>query len=505
MSSQDVVQPTPELRPEAVLTVLEPESVLDTSLHPSVDGDRPRRDRDAHAETVRRDSSYRRVLLLADALATATGVTAAVALGSRTRLTAASAVIFLLAPALAKVLGLYDRDPARLRKSTLDEVPLLLHFAALLAFLSWALSSRVFGGVLSPHAALALFVVLFGGLAGFRAVARRVAMHLNPAERCLFIGPSAEAQRLRAKLENDHATNAKLVAQIDLQNASPWASSTVSERALADARWLVRRFEIQRVIIAPHTVGGADTLDLMRTFGAVGVRVSVIPALLQVVGSAVEFDDVHGVAMLGVRAFSLTRSSRLIKRAFDVVGALIGLTILAPLMACVGLAIKLDSPGPVFFRQERVGRGGRRFKLLKFRSMIADAEQRKDELVRRNQAADGFFKIADDPRITPTGRLLRRTNVDELPQLVNVLRGEMSLVGPRPLIPSEDEQVVGWHRRRLELTPGMTGHWQVLGSSRVPLGEMVAIDYLYVANWSLWVDLKLLLRTVPHVLGRQGQ
>ena len=122
-----------------------------------------------------------------------------------------------------------------------------------------------------------------------------------------------------------------------------------------------------------------------------------------------------------------------------------------------------------------------------------------------NKAAEGFFKIPDDPRITRLGRLLRRTNLDELPQLINVLRGEMSLVGPRPLIPTEDELVVGWHRRRLVLTPGMTGHWQVLGSSRVPLEEMVAIDYLYVSNWSLWLDVKLLLRTVPHVLARRGQ
>jgi lipopolysaccharide/colanic/teichoic acid biosynthesis glycosyltransferase len=173
-------------------------------------------------------------------------------------------------------------------------------------------------------------------------------------------------------------------------------------------------------------------------------------------------------------------------------------------LACVALAIKLDSPGAVLFRQERVGRGGHVFKLFKFRSMVADAEARKNALGEKNQAADGFFKIPDDPRITRTGRVLRRTNLDELPQVLNVLRGEMSLVGPRPLIPQEDQRVVGWHRRRLELTPGMTGHWQVLGSSRVPLDEMVAIDYLYVANWSLWADLKLLLRTVPHVLGGRG-
>ncbi len=136
--------------------------------------------------------------------------------------------------------------------------------------------------------------------------------------------------------------------------------------------------------------------------------------------------------------------------------------------------------------------------------MVVDAEQRKRELAALNEA-DGLFKIADDPRITPFGRFLRRRLLDELPQLINVLRGEMSLVGPRPLIVDEDEQIQGRHRGRLQLTPGMTGPWQVAGSARIPLREMVTIDYLYVANWSLWGDLKILVRTVPCMLRRRGQ
>jgi lipopolysaccharide/colanic/teichoic acid biosynthesis glycosyltransferase len=155
----------------------------------------------------------------------------------------------------------------------------------------------------------------------------------------------------------------------------------------------------------------------------------------------------------------------------------------------------------MFFRQVRVGRDGRHFSILKFRSMVADADARKPELWALNEAGAGLFKIAQDPRVTRVGRFLRRTSLDELPQLVNVLRGEMSLVGPRPLVLDEDALVLGLDRSRLHLTPGMTGPWQVLGT-RVPMPEMVGIDYLYVANWSLWLDCKILLRTVAHVVRR---
>jgi exopolysaccharide biosynthesis polyprenyl glycosylphosphotransferase len=242
----------------------------------------------------------------------------------------------------------------------------------------------------------------------------------------------------------------------------------------------------------------------VRTLKAVGVRVSVLPRLLEVVGSSVEFDDLHGVTVMGVRRFELTRSSAAVKRTFDLLGASLGLLVTSPLLLVIAVAIKRDSRGPVFFRQLRVGQHGERFHMLKFRTMVPDAEALKDSLRHRNEAKDGLFKIADDPRVTRVGGFLRKSALDELPQLFNILKGQMSLVGPRPLVIEEDQRVEGWHRRRLELMPGMTGHWQILGPARVPLGEMVAIDYLYVANWSLWKDIKILLRTVPHVLGRRG-
>jgi lipopolysaccharide/colanic/teichoic acid biosynthesis glycosyltransferase len=217
----------------------------------------------------------------------------------------------------------------------------------------------------------------------------------------------------------------------------------------------------------------------------------------------VEFDDIHGMPMLGIRSFGLSRSSRAVKRGTDIFASSLGLLAVSPLMIMIAIAIRLDSRGPVFFRQERVGRDGQRFGLLKFRSMVVDAEARKAELLALNQT-DGLFKLANDPRVTRVGRIMRKTSLDELPQLINVLKGEMSLVGPRPLIVDEDEKIVGWHRRRLHLTPGMTGPWQILGSARVPLHEMVNIDYLYVANWTFWTDAKILLRTVSYMFRGGG-
>ena len=261
--------------------------------------------------------------------------------------------------------------------------------------------------------------------------------------------------------------------------------------------------EVDRVIVAPgRNDGGVG--DLVRSCRTEGVKVSIVPLVLEAVGcSSVKLDDVEGITLLSMAPAGFSDASRLAKRAMDLVGASLLLLLFAPFAAVIAAAIKLDSPGGVFFRQRRVGRGGEVFDMLKFRTMSSDAESQKRQFDHLNQAK-GLFKIADDPRITRVGRFLRRTSLDEVPQLINVLRGEMSLVGPRPLILEEDEQIEGWHRRRLQLTPGMTGHWQILGSARIPLEDMVRIDYLYVTNWSLWLDIKILLRTIPYVLARRG-
>ena len=265
---------------------------------------------------------------------------------------------------------------------------------------------------------------------------------------------------------------------------------------------LVHDLGVHRIIIAPIAEGTDLVEELIRVAKAVGVRVSVLPGILEVVGSGVAFDDVDGITMLGVPHFGLSRSSRLLKRTFDLIVTTVGLVVLSPLLAGIALAIRLDTEGPVLFRQIRVGHKGRHFAVLKFRSMVADADARKEELRSLNVAGAGLFKVKDDPRVTRVGRFLRSSSLDELPQLFNVLRGDMSLVGPRPLVTDEDAQVLGLDRSRLRLYPGMTGPWQL--GSRVPLQEMVDIDYLYASNWTLWLDVKLLLHTVRHVARRRN-
>ncbi len=462
------------------------------------------------AASLRRDSLFRRALLCADVVAIVAALGLTIALSSRSvalRMTWESLLGVPLLLVGAKVLGLYDRDETVLRKATLDEAPKLFQLATLCTLVALLAGRLVLAGTLDRRDALILWLLLAALLVLARAAARNLVLRFAPPERCLFIGDERSARIVGAKLDGHGGINAKLIAHLKMEQVAPWSAEGFSAARLAEIRNLAETLDVQRAIIAPGWNGDAEpgeTINLVRTLKAVGVRVSVLPRMLEVVGSAVEFDDLHGVTLMGVRSFALTRSSTALKRALDLLGASLGLLAISPVMIAFAIAIKLDSRGPVFFRQLRVGQYGRRFQILKFRTMVEHADEMKESLRDQNEAQEGLFKIARDPRVTRVGRFLRATALDELPQLFNIVRGEMSLVGPRPLVIDEDRRIAGWNRRRLELTPGMTGPWQILGPARVPLAEMVALDYLYIANWSLWTDVKILLRTVPHVLGRRG-
>ena len=445
-----------------------------------------------------RERRYRRLLGIADIAATLFALTLCINVLGRSNVV--SPALLALVPAvvvIAKVLGLYDRDELVVRKSTLDEAPKLFQLATLFTLVVSLGQGALHLGQLGGDQVLALWAVLFAFLLAGRAVARAAAQRVTAPERCLLIGDPGECDRIRVKLGDSRGTNAVVVAQVTAE------SMREEDLPLALLARIVDENRAERIVIAPRGADHGELLDLVRGVKSLGVNVTVLPRLLEVVGSSVVVDEVDGVLMLGVHRFGLTRSSGLLKRGLDCAASALALILFAPLMAAIAAAIRLDSPGPVLFRQQRIGRDGRPFQMVKFRTMVDGAESQKAALLHRNEC-EGLFKMAKDPRVTRVGRLLRRSYLDELPQLLNVLRGDMSLVGPRPLVMEDDSRVFGWDRRRLHLTPGMTGPWQVTGVTRPPLAEMVKLDYLYVATWSLWGDMKIILRTISSVAARRG-
>ena len=447
----------------------------------------------------RREAIGRLALLAADAIAVA-GSLLLVAVLTDARFTPWVAALVPTFALVAKMAGLYDRDQFVLLKTTLDEAPTLVAVAAIFALVIEGGRALEFTGRSHPFL---LWGMLTGVLIAVRAVARFVVVRTTATERVLVVGDGATTAMLERKLAADPGLNAEVVGRV---SADPGPREE-GERLLGtveDLPAILKEHRVERAIVAP-TREGTDMGDVIRLASVCGVRVSVLPRMLEVIGTTVEFDDLGGRPLLGVRGFGLSPSSRVLKRGFDLVVATALVIVLTPFLLVVMIAVKLSSPGPVVFRQTRIGRDGNEFRMWKFRTMVDDAEERKQELLEANEAAP-LFKIADDPRATRVGRFLRRRSLDELPQLINVIRGDMSLVGPRPLITDEDRLFSGWQRRRYHVSPGITGPWQILGSSRVPVNDMVTLDYLYCANWSLWLDAKILARTIPYVLSaRSGE
>ena len=254
---------------------------------------------------------------------------------------------------------------------------------------------------------------------------------------------------------------------------------------------------------APHE----KTLELVREVRRPDVHLSIVPNFYELFASNASIEDIEGVPVVSLPSMQFSRTVRVLKRSFDIVASGAGLLAISPILIASAIAIKLDSkrpgvlpPGPSRARRPRVPD----------RQVPLDGRRRRGQALRdgrtstRWRAAGPLFKLHDDPRITRVGAFLRKTSIDELPQLWNVLRGEMSLVGPRPFVIHESEQITGWASRRLETTPGITGLWQVLGRNDIPFEEMVKLDYVYVTNWSLWWDIKILVQTLPVVLNRRG-
>ena len=267
---------------------------------------------------------------------------------------------------------------------------------------------------------------------------------------------------------------------------------------------LVKKQAIDEVIITLPWMYHRKIVSIVAQCEREQVGVRIVPDIFQMTLSHLDTEDLGGIPMIGVREITISRSQFLIKRVMDVAVSLVGLILLFPVFLLIGLIIRLDSPGPVVFRQIRVGKDEHLFACYKFRSMRQGAEEERGDLLDQNEVEGPVFKMREDPRITVVGRFLRRTSLDEVPQLINVLMGHMSLVGPRPAIPSEVQRYQPWHKRRLEVAPGMTGLWQVSGRSELTFDEMVLLDLYYIENWSPVMDVQIMLRTVPQVFLGEG-
>jgi exopolysaccharide biosynthesis polyprenyl glycosylphosphotransferase len=272
---------------------------------------------------------------------------------------------------------------------------------------------------------------------------------------------------------------------------------------------LIRRFDIERVIIAFSEDADDQMIELVRELRRLDLQVDVVPRMYEVVGPRIELHSVEGITLLGLPPVKLSRSSLMLKRAIDIVGSVLGLLMAAPVFLVAAWRIKRESPGPVFFRQKRLGMGMNEFTALKFRTMDVNADDAPHrEFIRQTMTADasrpsnGMYKLERDDVVTPFGRWLRRTSLDELPQLINVLRGEMSLVGPRPCIPSETDQFAPHHFERFLVPAGITGYWQVTARAHSTFGEALDMDVAYVRSWSLGLDLRLICKTPLRMLRR---
>ena len=466
----------------------------------------------------RRGWLVRRMLLVADVAALATAFLLAQAIYQRpggevlreTLLFLATLPVWVL---LAKLNGLYDRDEERTDHSTADELAGVFNSVTVG---SWVL--LVFGhlsGLATPNLvrvflfwALAIALIVFAR-GGARSLCRRTAAYL---QNTVIVGAGEVGQLVARKLLQHPEYGVNVLGFVDARPRE--RRSEVGHLAIfgtpEQLPEIVRELDVDRVVIAFSNGSSEEAVALVRSLRDRDVQIDVVPRLYDVVGPTANIQTIEGMPLVGLPPLKMPRSSRMIKRSIDIVGASVALLVTAPLFAVCAALIKRDSPGPVFFRQRRLGRDMKEFTALKFRTMRVDCDDGPHrEYIKQTMSpqaevgANGLYKLAREDAVTRAGRWLRATSLDELPQLINVLRGEMSLVGPRPCLAYEVEHFAPHHFDRFLVPAGITGLWQVKARGRSTFGEALDMDVVYARGWSLGLDFKLLCLTPLQLFRKQ--
>lgn len=422
---------------------------------------------------------------------------------------------------LARLLGLYDRDEEHSAHTTVDDatgVFLLITVGAwLLVALTWMTSAA------DPHLPklLAFWAAAVALVSVCRAVARSLIRRLAAYQQnTVIVGAGDVAQLIGSKILRHREYGINLLGFVD-SAPKPRRDDIGDLTVLGDIEQLpqiVDELDVERVIVAFADQDLGRLLEDLRRLRSKNVQIDVVPRFFDIVGPGANFHMLEGFPLVGLPHTRLRWSSLVLKRALDVAGSAFGLLIFAPLFVYVAIRIKLDSRGPVFYRHQRVGRGGRRIDVFKFRTMGADfsrgeryggevAEQTFAKLMadpRRRKEFETNYKLHDDPRVTRFGTFLRRTSIDELPQLINVFTGDLSLVGPRPITTAEVERYGDAGGELLDVKPGITGYWQINGRSDLDYTDRVRLDLAYVGDWSLGLDISIIAKTPRALLRRQG-
>jgi len=415
---------------------------------------------------------------------------------------------------IARLYRLYDQDEERTHHPTTDDVVRVFHLVTVCTWISFAVIWLT--GIAHPEVSK---VIAFWGLAVAFIVAARTCARawcrtrITYIQNTIIVGAGDVGQSVARKLLRHKEYGINLVGFVDtapkdFQEGLDHVAVLGEPDDLAE---LIRLFDVERVIVAFSNSSSEETLELVRSLNDLPVQVDIVPRLFELVSPSVKIDTLEGLPLVELPPPSLTRSSRWIKRAIDATAAGVALLLTAPLFAFIALRVRLDSKGPVFFRQKRLGHGQREFEVLKFRTMKVD----NDDSAHREfikalmdpttaKTNNGIYKLDRGDAVTRSGRWLRATSLDELPQLINVLRGDMSLVGPRPCLDWETEHFEPHHFDRFLVPAGITGLWQVTARAQSTFKEALDMDVAYARGWSLGLDLRLLCRTPLQVLNRRA-